>query len=262
MHGLGNDFVVIDLRMQKIDILPEYIKHITDRHTGVGCDQLIILEESKKANCKMLIYNQDASLSGMCGNALRCIASLLTSSDKRLVTIELSDRIVEAERVDRGDIKVKIGLPSFDWQVIPLSSDRDCLNITGLHQQLDNAIVLNIGNPHIVFFVDDVEAININELGPMIEHNPLFPERINVSFAKYLGNDNLLLRVWERGVGETLACGSAACAATVAAVKRSYVKDSAYVNFKLGKLFIKWEKLQNIYMTGPAAISFTGQIII
>jgi diaminopimelate epimerase len=262
MHGLGNDFVVIDARERGIKLTPAEAQAIADRHSGVGCDQLLILEKPAKPNLAdvfMRILNSDGSESGACGNGTRCVADLLmreTGRDK--LVIETSAGLLDAERAPGGRVSVDMGPARLDWREIPLKEACDTAHVPLAVGPLKDPVAVNMGNPHAVFFVDDVAKVDLSALGPVIERHAMFPECTNVEVAQLIGPDRIRLRVWERGVGITLACGSGACATAVAAARRGLTGRKATIVLERGELEIEWLKDGHVLMTGPVAVSFTG----
>lgn len=262
MHGAGNDFVIIDARKEAISLDTETVITLSDRHIGVGCDQLVVIEPSLQADCFMRIYNADGSRSATCGNATRCVADILfRSGEKQQVTIETLAGILTATKAG-NQITVNMGKARLSWQEIPLSTEMDTLNIAISAGMLQNPVAVSMGNPHAVFFVGDIEAVPLATLGPQLEHHPLFPERANISVAQIVAEDRILLRVWERGSGETLACGSGACATLVAASRRGLVQSKATICLKGGELVIAWLPSGEVLMTGEAVTSFTGEFML
>ena len=255
MHGLGNDFVIIDGRDTSVAMTPTRAAAIAHRHTGIGCDQLILIEPSKRATAKMRIFNADGSEVGACGNATRCVATLLGDG----ATIETTGGILTAE-TDGHDATIDMGKPHFDWDDIPLAYPMDTSAMPVAWDDLKAPMGVNVGNPHAIFFVKDVDAVDLQALGPMIEHDPLFPERVNVNVAQVTGDHDIKLRVWERGAGLTLACGTGACASAVAAIKHGKVQSPVAVSLPGGKLMIEWGPGEHIRMTGPATLVFEGEI--
>lgn len=255
MHGLGNDFVVFDARQRRLDLTPAQIRGLSDRHTGIGCDQLVILEPAADADVFMRLYNADGSEVGACGNASRCVASLLGGTPRIRTLAGLL-----ATRADGDAATVDMGEPVFDWDRIPLALAMDTLHMPVAWDGLTDPCAVNVGNPHLVFFVPDAAVHDLATLGPRIENDPLFPERVNVGVAQIAGPDTLLLRVWERGAGLTQACGTAACAAAVAAHRRGLAARTARVRLPGGELGIEWTTANRILMTGPSASVFDGVI--
>lgn len=253
MHGLGNDFVVIDARTQDVEITPVRARAIADRHTGIGCDQLILLETSADADLRMRIFNADGGEVEQCGNALRCVAQL-TAAER----IETAGGLVEAAS-SRAGISIDMGAPRFGWEDIPLAYALDTAALPLGWDALEQGAAVNVGNPHIIFFVDDLDGIDLAHLGPQIEHDPLFPERVNVNVAQITGPSSLKLRVWERGAGLTRACGTGACATAVAAIRRQLVQSPVTVSLPGGDLAIEWASGTHIRMTGAATHVFSGE---
>jgi diaminopimelate epimerase len=261
MHGLGNDFVVIDARRRPVALTDATTRAIADRHTGIGCDQLIVIERAQGADAFMRIRNADGGEVHACGNAARCVASLLLSETReRTVTIDTADGRLVAERGVGDQFTVDMGRPRLDWREIPLARPMDTLHVELVLGPLRDPVAVSMGNPHAVFFVDDVAAIPIETLGPELEHDPLFPERANIGIAQVLGSDRLRIRVWERGAGLTRACGTGACAAAVAAHRRGLAGRRVAVEVDGGELEIEWRPNDHVMMTGPVATSFTGEI--
>ncbi len=254
MHGLGNDFVVIDARESAVEMTPARARAIANRHTGIGCDQLILVGASDKADVLMRIFNADGSEVEACGNATRCIP-LFVGRD---VTIETKAGVLEARRAAEG-VSVDMGAPRFEWDAIPLAYAMDTLSMPVSWEDLPAPAAVNVGNPHMIFFVDDLDAVDVERLGPMIEHDPLFPERVNVNFAQIMGPKRIRLIVWERGAGLTQACGTGACATAVAAIRRGLVRGPVTVSLPGGDLVIDWRTGAPIMMSGPATFVFSGE---
>ncbi|QVM82325.1 diaminopimelate epimerase [Novosphingobium decolorationis] len=254
MHGLGNDFVVLDARSQPLPAIDGSIASaLADRHTGIGCDQLLVLEPSTSADFRMRIFNPDGSEVEACGNATRAVGLLHGES----AAIETLGGIVHASPAEAG-ISVEMGTPRFDWDAIPLAYAMDTHAMPVAWEELVNPSAVNVGNPHAIFFVPDPYAIDMARLGPLIENDPIFPERVNVNVAGITARDAITLRVWERGAGLTRACGTGACATAVAAMRRGLVDRSVKVSLPGGTLRIDWREDGVIVMTGPATESFRG----
>lgn len=253
MHGLGNDFVVIDARTQPVSMTGARARAIADRREGIGCDQLIMIEPSAHADIRMRIWNADGSEVSACGNASRAVALLMGGT----TTIETAAGLLHAN-VNDGGATVDMGEPRFDWAAIPLAYPLDTATMPVAWEDLAQPAAVNVGNPHIVFFVADHAAIDLARLGPMIENDPLFPEHINVNVATITGPQSLSLRVWERGVGLTRACGTGACATAVAALTRRLVSAPVTVTLPGGDLVIDWAPGTSIQMTGPATEVYRG----
>lgn len=263
MHALGNDFVVFDARTRPITLGNRQVQHLASRHRGVGCDQVIILEPSKKADLIMRIFNADGGEVGACGNAARCVGLFLMEEQKTSeVLIETQNALLQCRSTASELITIDMGKPRLDWQDIPLSRQEDTLHLGIAAGPLKNAVAVNMGNPHAVFLVSDCSSIDLRRLGPILETNSLFPERANISVAEVIDSENIRLRVWERGTGITLACGTAACATLVATHRRGICKRKANILLDGGVLQIDWQTNGRVLMTGPATKSFTGTIDI
>ncbi len=263
MHGLGNDFVVLDVRGNALSIDAAAARAIADRHRGVGCDQVLILEKPKaaRADAFMRIFNADGSQAEACGNGARCVADLLMRAEGRgAVAIETVAGTLDASRAGEAGVAVDMGEPRLAWQDIPLARDCDTLHVPLARGTLSDPVCTSMGNPHATFFVADAEAIDLALLGPKLEHDPIFPARANIGVAQILSPTRLRLRVWERGDGLTLACGSGACAALVAAARRGLTGRSAELCLDGGALAIEWRADNHVIMTGPVAVSFTGTL--
>ena len=264
MHGLGNDFVILDSRSDAVNITASDAIKLADRRRGIGCDQVILLKSSKHADAFMRIINSDGSESSACGNAARCVASLIMGQRNiSIASIETKAGILNAWKDNDELISVDQGEPLTHWRKIPLARAMDTLHIdlkiVGANiLPLTNAVGVNIGNPHAVFFVSDVEMVDLASLGPKLEHHPLFPERVNVSIAHLMGPNVFRARVWERGAGITESCGTAACAVAVAAVRRGLAGRAVEIQLDGGLLHILWREDDHILMTGPVAKSFEG----
>jgi len=263
MHGLGNDFVIIDGRDSGFSLSRDAVRAISDRRRGVGCDQIIIMEQAPTAlaDVFMRIYNPDGSESGACGNATRCVASLLMSEKATShVIVETISGLLDCENVGGGLYSVDMGPARLDWRDLPLSQALDTENLKIEAGPLKNPVGVNVGNPHAVFMVDNAEGIDLNVFGPMVEHDKLFPERTNVEAVQVLARDRIRMRVWERGAGITQACGSGACAALVATARRGLTDRKADVVLDGGTLRIEWMPDNNVLMSGPVSTSFVGNI--
>jgi len=263
MHGLGNDFVVFDGRVSDPALSADAVRAIADRHTGVGCDQLIVLEPApdEAAGVFMRIYNADGSESAACGNATRCIgAMLMAETGGEQAVIQTVAGLLNVQAAGNGGVSVDMGLINTDWRGIPLAQECDTLNLPIEMDSLPNPVGVNVGNPHMVFFVDDVSIAPIDELGHQLEHHPLFPERANVQMAEVLGYDRIRLKTWERGVGRTMASGSSACATLAAAHRRGLTGRTAEIIMDGGSLVVTWRDDNHVVQTGPASVSFTGVI--
>jgi diaminopimelate epimerase len=263
MHGLGNDFVIFDAREEPLTLDGARARTIAHRRTGVGCDQLILLEPSDAADLKMRIWNSDGGEVEACGNAARCV-TVLTGG----VTIETKGGIISGT-ANGAAATIDMGEPRFGWEDIPLAYAMDTGAMPVGWEGLQNPVAVNVGNPHIVFFLEDASRIDLARLGPQIETDPLFPERVNVNVAEVCvggmsveGNrlPGIDLRVWERGAGLTQACGTGACATAVAAIKYHKMSSPVGVQLPGGKLVIEWQPGETIRMSGPAIHVFSGEI--
>lgn len=265
MHGLGNDFIVIDCRAKNILNLSKTLKRLGDRRFGVGFDQALILRKSRKADFRMDIYNSDGTRVEMCGNGIRCFANYIWSrklSKKDRLDIETLAGIIRPEKAGKL-VKVDMGEPILEGSLIPVRHKGGILNLLlRIADKKFDVTCVSMGNPHCVIFVEDVDAYPVAEHGPLIETDGFFPKRTNVEFIEVIDSKNLKMRVWERGSGETLACGTGACAATVAASLRGVSGRSVTVRLRGGILKINWAKDNHVYMTGPAQEVFTGTVVI
>ncbi|HYM73942.1 MAG TPA: diaminopimelate epimerase [Stellaceae bacterium] len=261
MHGLGNDFVVLDQRRDPVRIDAAAARALADRHTGIGCDQIILIEPPRRAGAQayMGIRNADGSEAGACGNATRCVAALLTAeTGNGKLRIETVAGLLDAETLADGRVAVDMGEARTGWRDIPLAREMDTDRVGLALGPLAAPVCTSMGNPHATFFVADAEAIDLAGLGPRLEHDALFPERANIGVATIRDPATIRLRVWERGAGLTLACGSGACAALVAAHRRGLTGRRATVMLDGGCLEIEWREDGHVLMTGPAALSFDG----
>ena len=263
MHGLGNDFVVLDARAAPLGLDAARARAIADRKTGVGCDQLLVIEPARdpKADVVMRIYNPDGSEAEACGNGTRCVARLLMDQHKRdHVVIQTAAGLLDAEGAPGGLVGVDMGPAQLDWRDIPLREACDTLSVPVEAGALARPTCVSMGNPHAVFFVADAAAIPLAELGPVLEHHAMFPERANIEVAEVRTPHRIRLRVWERGVGITQACGSGACATLVAANLRGLTGRRATIELDGGELTIEWLRSGRVVMTGPVATSFAGEL--
>jgi diaminopimelate epimerase len=268
MNGLGNEFVILDGRRDPISLSTAQVRAIADRRTGVGCDQLIVMEPSKGADVAMRIWNNDGGEVESCGNASRCVADLLFEETGRdTVTIDTPGGLLICTRAPEGRVTVDMGAPRFGWQDIPLAEPFHDTRAVELQvgpidkPLLHTPSVVNVGNPHCIFWVEDVDAHDLGRFGPMLEFHPLFPERANISLCEVRDRGHLVLKVWERGVGLTRACGTAACAAAVAAARKDLTGRAMRVTLPGGDLDIVWrESDDHILMTGPVTYEFTGTL--
>ena len=255
MHGLGNDFVIVDGREQQVTITPELARAIADRHRGVGCDQLILIGKSDKAEVSMRIWNHDGGEVESCGNATRCVVALTGAR-----TVETPAGIVEGSAAG-SDVEVTLIQPRFGWDEIPISYAMDTRSLPLAWGELKHGFAVNVGNPHIVFFVDDPEKVDLDHRGPEIENDPAFPDRINVHVAT-VRDDGIHMRSWERGAGLTLACGTGAAATAVAAISTKRASSPVAVHMPGGTLTMSWEPGQPVRMQGAATYVFTGDLDI
>ena len=264
MHGLGNDFVVIDARAHPVDLTADLVRALSDRHRGIGFDQIMVIKGSDKADAGLHMANADGATVGACGNGTRCVAALLLKEFQQdTITLDTDSGLVSASAATNGLTTVDMGPARTAWLEIPVARVADTLHLDLTHEtaagQLSDPVGVNMGNPHAVFFVDDIARYDLGSFGREIEHHALFPERANISLAQVEG-DSINLVVWERGVGLTLACGTAACAALVAAARRDLCGRSARVHLPGGALQITWREDNHVLMTGPVATSFSGAV--
>jgi diaminopimelate epimerase len=257
MHGLGNDFVVFDARAGAIDMTRARARAIADRNTGIGCDQLIVIGHSDSATVSMRIFNADGGEVESCGNATRCVAMLIGGEP----SIETLGGILSGH-ARNGGAQIDMGAPRFEWDAIPLGYAMDPaalpLGWDGI-EPVRPPMAVNVGNPHVIFFVDNTDAADLARIGPVIEHDPVFPQRVNVNVATIVSRSEIQLRVWERGVGLTLACGTGACATAVAAIRAGLVDSGVTVTLPGGPIRIKWTPGASILMEGPATHVFSGE---
>ena len=262
MHGIGNDFVIIDCR-DGIELNEIVAKKIANRRFGIGCDQIILLKNPLLGNDILLEFiNNDGSLSSACGNGTRCAAKLIfIENSTNNINIETNAGILQAWKDNNSNlISVNMGKPNFIWNEIPLSKNIDHTNVDLGFEKDNNAFCLSMGNPHAVFFVDSVESVNVSLVGPKLENHPIFPEKANISFAEVKSKSKIKMKVWERGVGITKACGSGACAVAVAAKQLSKIGSFCEVSLDGGKLNVHLPDNDNVYLTGPIEISFRGEL--
>ena len=256
MHGLGNDFVIIDSRDKNINLSVHAIRKLGDRNFGVGFDQLAIIQNSEGSDAHLTFFNSDGSSSATCGNATRCIANFLMNEFKKDEIDIATDHLkLKAKRETDGSVSVNMGLPEIHWQKIPLSEEVDTLflPING------KPTATSMGNPHCSFFVDSLDQVKVEAEGAQIENHPLFPQKTNVQFVSVISGDRLRVRVWERGVGVTKASGSSACAAVAASVRRQITGNKVHVDLDGGTLVVNY-KDDGIWMNGPTMHVFDGQL--
>ena len=267
MHGLGNDFVILDWRDDRSRKVPEAAaRRLADRRLGIGCDQILVLRDCDTADLRMDILNQDGSPSGACGNGTRCVADMMMNElQQDRIQIETDGGMLAAWRAADGDIAVDLGPVKTDWQDVPLASAADTLHvpldIAGVDAAGLDAVCHSLGNPHAVVFVEDAERVDIERIGPLVEMAPLFPDRVNLSVVSRRDDGSFRMRVWERGVGITMACGSGACASGVAVVRRGLGQDENRIVMDGGAVTISWNRdTSHVVMTGPVSYVATGQL--
>ena len=258
MDGLGNDFVIIDQRHDQFELTKDQIKKICDRNF-IGCDQLIFIKKNGKIDAGMEFYNSDGSTSGACGNGTRCVAYLLSKEmNKNKIILETKSGNLESKILGEKLVETKIGLAKTKWDEIPLSRELNTSNLNYKIIDKNNkehfgGTAVNVGNPHIVFFINNIEDFNLEKIGPEIEKDKLFPEKCNVTLAKIINENHINVKVWERGAGLTKACGTAACATAYAAKINGKIKNKTEIEFELGKLSIFIDESKNISMSGPVS---------
>ena len=258
MDGLGNDFVIIDQRDSTINLSKDQIIKICDR-SFIGCDQLILIKQNKEIDADVEFYNSDGSISGACGNGTRCVADLLSKeSGKKEITLLTASGSLKSKILESNLVETEIGVPKVNWQEIPLSEQLDTQNLKIEIVDRNNTkhiggTAINVGNPHIIFFVDDIEAFDLQDIGPKIENHQLFPEKCNVTLAKVVNKNLIKVKVWERGAGLTKACGTAACATAAAANINNLVEKTTDIAFALGNLTISIDERNSIHMKGPVS---------
>ncbi len=269
MHGAGNDFVVIDLISQRYRLRPRDVRKLADRRFGVGCDQVLVVEapQNPGVDFRYRIYNADGGEVEQCGNGARCFARFVRDkklTSKRIITVETTGGVLELRVRNRQDVEVDMGAPVFEPQHIPFAAQQrgDSYPLRVDNRELEIGAV-SMGNPHALLRVDDVDNADVAHMGPLIESHPDFPQRVNAGFMQVVSDNHIKLRVFERGVGETLACGTGACAAVVYGLSRGWLRDSVTVELPGGKLSISWAgEGQPVIMTGPTAVVFEGTIRI
>jgi diaminopimelate epimerase len=256
MHGLGNDFVVIDQRGNSIRVSEALARALGDRHRGVGFDQLAVLDDVDGADIGLTFFNSDGSMAGACGNATRCIARFeMATRGITSLSLKTERGLLQAEDAGDGLTRVNMGAPLLDWRDVPLAREMDTLElpING------SPTATGMGNPHCTFFVEDAEVVDLVSFGHAHEHHALFPERTNVQVAQLIGENHLRMRVWERGVGVTLASGSSSCATAVAAARRGLTGRQVRIDLDGGRIDIDWRD-DGVWMTGPTAHVFSGHL--
>ena len=258
MDGLGNDFVIIDQRHDHIELTNDQIKKICNRNF-IGCDQLIYIKKNEKIDADIKFYNSDGSISGACGNGTRCVAYLLSKEmNKNKIILGTESGNLESNILEEKVVETKLGLAKTNWDEIPMAEKVNTINLK--YKIIDNnnkehfgGTAVNVGNPHIIFFVNNIEDFNLEKIGPEIENDKIFPEKCNVTLAKIINENNIKIKVWERGAGLTKACGTAACATAFAAKINNKIKNKTEIEFELGKLSILIDENKNISMTGPVS---------
>ncbi len=260
MHGLGNDFVVLDARARPMTFSESQVEAIADRRRGVGFDQLLVIEPAQgKGDAFMTVRNADGGLMSSCGNGARCVAAMMMDDlDKDAIVLETLAGPVSASRAENGLVAVDMGRAKLDWQDIPLAMEENTEHLDLVVGPLSNPVAVSMGNPHVVFFVGDVEAVKLEQLGPVIETHALFPKRTNVEIVEVIDATHIRMRVWERGVGITQACGTGACAAGVAAARRKLTDLIVTVTLDGGDLLVEWCQDGHVIMTGPVSYSYDG----
>ena len=258
MDGLGNDFVIIDQRSQKYNLTKNQIMKICDREF-IGCDQLIFIQKSDEKNAGLEFYNSDGSISGACGNGTRCVADLLSkeNNDKEIL-LWTSSGVLKSKILGNNLVETEIGIPKTNWDEIPLKKNLDTKNLNIKIVNKNNiehvgGTSINVGNPHVIFFVDSIEDYDLKKIGPEIENHDYFPEKCNVTLAKVIDRKLIKVKVWERGAGLTKACGTAACATAVAANINGLTDKKTDIEFALGKLSITIDENNSIHMKGPVS---------
>ena len=258
MDGLGNDFVIIDQRIKNIEFLKEQIIKICDRNF-IGCDQLIIIKKNRELDAGLEFYNSDGSVSSACGNGTRCVAYLLSKeNNKKEITVWTAAGIIKSNILRDNLVEAQIGVPKIKWNEIPMNENKNTksLGIKIIDENNNEHIggtAINVGNPHVIFFVESIDNFNIKKIGPTIENNKLFPEKCNVTIAQVINQNLIKVKVWERGAGQTKACGTAACATAVAGNINGFTKVRTDIEFELGKLSIFLDEKNNIHMKGPVS---------
>tara|TARA_A100000164_G_scaffold317372_1_gene297952 strand:- start:8880 stop:9704 length:825 start_codon:yes stop_codon:yes gene_type:complete len=258
MDGLGNDFVIVDQRVNKLDLSKDQIIRICDR-SFIGCDQLIYINNSKEADAEVVFFNSDGSRSDACGNGTRCIAYLLSiEKNKKNIDLMVASKVLSSKIFENNVVETAIGSPTLEWDKIPLTKNLDTRNLSlGMFdingEEIKGGIAVNVGNPHIIFFCQNIKNIDIKKYGPLIENHELFPKKCNVTIAQKINDQHYTIKVWERGAGLTKACGTAACATSVAANLNKLENSETKIEFSTGILNIHIDEKLNIKMKGPVS---------
>ena len=258
MDGLGNDFVIIDQREKNISLSNDQIIKICDREF-IGCDQLIFIKKDNSSDAELEFYNSDGSKSDACGNGTRCVAHLLSKeNNKKEINLKVASKILKSKIFENNLVETSIGSPKMNWNEIPLSKNSDTKNlkiklIDNENKEFIGGIAVNVGNPHVIFFIENIDKFNLEKIGPEIENHELFPEKCNVTLAKKISPNLIKVKVWERGAGLTKACGTAACATAVAANLENLANSKTEIEFSMGKLLISIDEKNNINMMGPVS---------
>ena len=258
MNGLGNDFVIIDQRIHDLNLSKDQIIKICDRNF-IGCDQLILIKKNREMDAGLEFYNSDGSTSGACGNGTRCIADFLSKeNNQKEITVQTSSGLLKSKILGNNLVVTEIGIPKTNWEEIPLNKELDTKDLKIEIIDKDNkkytgGTAVNVGNPHIIFFVNDIENFNLKDIGPKIENHELFPDKCNVTLATVINKKLIKVKVWERGAGLTKACGTAACATAVAGNIKGLIEKTADIEFTLGKLTIFIDEKNSIHMKGPVS---------
>ena len=270
MHGIGNDYVYVNCFQETEENPSEAAIKVSDRHFGIGSDGLILIKPSEKADFEMEMYNADGSQGAMCGNGIRCVAKYVYDyglTDKTSISVDTKSGVKYLElTVEEGkvrEVRVNMGSPELQTEKIPMiyPMDKVISQPLNVHEQIYEVTAVSMGNPHAVVYLDDVKNLKIEEAGPYFEKHRAFPESVNTEFVRVIDRNTVEMRVWERGSGETLACGTGACAVTVASVLNGYTEEEVTVKLLGGDLKIFWDREKNlVYMTGPAAVVFDGEI--
>ena len=258
MDGLGNDFVIIDQRIKSLNLSKDQIIKICDRNF-IGCDQLILIKKNSEIDAGLEFYNSDGSMSEACGNGTRCVADFLSKeSNQKEISVLTSSGLLKSKILGNNLVETEIGIPKTNWEEIPLSKKLNTKNLKIEILDKNNnkhigGIAVNVGNPHVIFFVNDIENFDLKKVGPKIENHELFPERCNVTLAKVINKNLIKIKVWERGAGLTKACGTAACATVVAGNIKALIDNTTDIEFALGKLTISIDKKNSVHMKGPVS---------